>query len=433
LVLFFLLAAFPLIPVFGEDQYIYFGYVPEEVEDEGASLLYIVGNHDGTTVRIYLMPDFRTIADFSIDKMELRTVEVHGGEMFKVVASMPATLVLAGGTEIEERTSAISTFYTSTEGGYVGREFIFPSFHDEAGSGVYAVYALEKAEVTIFNSAGGEVERFDLGTNEFRDFGLDSFQVFRLVSTGYVMLQSFSEKAPVGWMTIWKSHGVPSLKGRSVGTYFYARGINPGWQAGGALPKFKFMFTSAEAVRVTAFDLKEGLKIKEEKVDAGEDKPLYFFEQHFFFQTDRLAFLNILANGGGLIVGGLRGGDSVYIYVPSDESFLFAYDETVLEFDDAQYSMSANEAFRLPEGFHKIGSDKTVIIVMVDYGSGSSLLSYGACLPSTRTFEIDLRDLEITPLGVGIPWLLYVEGGAAAAAALVAVYFIVRRTRKRTS
>jgi hypothetical protein len=246
------------------------------------------------------------------------------------------------------------------------------------------------------------------------------------------MLQSFSEKAPVGWMTIWKSHGVPSLKGRSVGTYFFARGINPGWQAGGALPKFKFMFTSAEALSVTAYDLKEGLKIKDEKVGAGENKPLYFFKQHFFFQTDKPAFLSILANGGGLIVGGLRGGDSVYIYVPSDECYLFASEEAVLELDDAQYSMSGDEAFRLPEGFHKISSDKTVIIVMVDYGSGSSLLSYGACLPSTRTFEVDLTGLKITPLGAGIPWLLYAEGGAAAAVAVVAVYFIIRKTRKKT-
>ena len=57
--------------------------------------------------------------------------------------------------------------------------------------------------------------------------------------------------------------------------------------------------------------------------------------------------------------------------------------------------MSADEAFQLLKDVHKLSADKTIIVVMADYGSDPSLLSYGACLSSIRSFEIELSNLKI--------------------------------------
>ncbi|MEM2151250.1 MAG: hypothetical protein QXY73_05465 [Candidatus Bathyarchaeia archaeon] len=408
------------------EAFIYYGYVPRET-DKATSFLYIVGNHEGTIVRVYTIPELEPIDEFTINKMEYRSIRVNEGSMFKVISNQPITAVIVGGKNIIGGVSSITTFYTSVDGGFVGREFILPTFHDEGGSQVYTIYALEKAEISIFNSTG-EIEKIELNVYEFRNIWLPCFQICRIVSTGRIMLQSFSEIAPVGWMTTWKSYGVPALEGGYLGKYFFARGIHPGWQAGGVLPGIKFTLTSTEDARLRVYNLKGKARIKEEGIKSGENKTLYFFEQNIFFQSDKPVILNVFSNGGGLIASGLRGGESAYIYVPSGESFVFSQsDGTVVEVDEAQYLLKSDEYLMLPVGLHKIGSNKPIIIIMTDYGSGPPLSSYGACLPSSKTLEIHYPDLEIPPIERETSWLNYIMIGVAAVLVVSALVILLRR------
>jgi len=67
---------------------------------------------------------------------------------------------------------------------------------------------------------------------------------------------------------------------------------------------------------------------------------------------------------------------------------------------------------------------------MVDYGSVSSLPSFGACLPSIQLADMEYQDLKIVSLEAGFPWLTIV--GAVGVAVLIVVALVVlRRIRSR--
>jgi len=413
-----------------EDEFVYYGRVPSNIQDRTEAQLYIVGNQDATTVTVLSLPGLEILAEFIVDRLEKKTVAIPGGMLFKLVSDKPATAILAGGEGVEDGSASIATFYTSVEGIYLGREFVFMAFSEKA-SDVHTVYALEDAEITIFDSSEVEARNLELPANGFEDFSLNAFQVYRLVSTGNVMLQSFSELAPIGWMTNWSSHIIPSPEGTFVGRYFYARGINPGFQAGGVEPALNFTFAAGQEAQLKIYDLKKEAKVADEEIMAGENRSLHFSEQHLFIESSNPTTLTLFANGGGLMAAGLKAGEAAYLRVPSEESFLFAsYDETVISVDDAKVSLSADNVFQLPMGLHKIEADKTVVLVMVDYGSDPYLTSFGACLPSVHSLEQEYPELVIKPLEEGFPWMLVI--GAVAGVILAAVALLVfRKVRSR--
>ncbi|RJS90652.1 hypothetical protein CW705_05805 [Candidatus Bathyarchaeota archaeon] len=414
-----------------EGKYIYFGYVPLNIE---YTRIYIVGNHDATGITIYSLPEMEIIAKFVVDRMEEREVNVPSGSMLEIVSSKPATVILAGGSDIAAVNASISTFYTSVEGGYIGREFIFRTFYKEEGSGgVYTVYALEKSEVTVYDSSGAKVMSFDLAPHEFKDFVLESSKVYRISSTGYVMFQSFFVLNLGHGSGVWKSHAVPSLEGAFVGRHFYERCIYPGYYSGGSEPPIDFVFSSSSDAKIGFYDLDGRAKFGEEAIKAGTNGSFSFQKYHLFFETNKPATLFSIANGGGLLVGGLRAGEVACINVPSDESFLFAYTQTILSLDDVEYSLEPNSTFRLPTGVHKIKADKTVLFTLVHRGSksgvGSFETSFGACLPSIRSVEIEYPNLKISPLGE-TSWMTYIEAAAAVIGIVVAVLVIKKVTSR---
>jgi len=344
-----------------QSQYVYYGYVPLKIVDGRESTLYIIGNHNETSVQVLSLPKSGVLAEFTIDRLEEKSLTIPNGTLFKIFSDKPIMAILAGGSEVESGIRSITTFYTSVEGGYVGREFIFRTFAKGKGLGAYTVYALENLKITIFNSTGDEVMTFTLSPTEYKDFNLNPFEVHRLVSTGRVILQSFAQKAPGAWggVTRWSSYFVPSPKGSFMGRYFYARGAYPG--------PYKiytnYVFTSSQEATLKVYDLEAKSKIGEEKILVGENKTFQSLRPHLFFQSDKPVMLAIYANDGGLMAACLKAGQDVYLRVPSDEGFIFAYEDTVLTMDGAQYSISADEAFQMPIGLYEIVADKNVAVI----------------------------------------------------------------------
>ena len=415
-----------------ESQFIYFGYVPSKIQDRTTAQLYVVGCQDGTSVTVYSLPNLQVLGQFTVDRMNKNSLPVSNGTWFKVVSDKPATVILAGGKDLEASVTSISTFYTSVEGGYLGQEFIFPSFADEEGSGVYTVYALQDAQVTVYNETA-EVTSFKLAPNEFKDMSLKASEVYRLTSTGYVMLQSFSEMSPVGWQTTWKSHMVPSLEGTFLGEHFYERSINPGSTeditVGGNLD---FLFISGYDVKVSMYDIKVRNKVTEYQLTASQQKALTpNKQQHLFFESNNLATLMVLGNQGGLIVGGLKAGQSAYINVQTEESYVFAYDKTTLNLDDLKFSVLANAFFQLPTGIHKLEADKTIIFVIVHYIGSSYFTSFGACLPSIQSMELTYPKIDIQPIEAGFPMTYIIVGAIAAVAVVVIGILVIKRRPKK--
>jgi hypothetical protein len=417
-----------------ETQHVYFGYVPLNVEE---TQVYIVGNHDDTSVDVYSLPELGTLAEFVVDRFEERSMQVPSGSMFKIISDKPVTVILAGGSDIAAVNASISTFYTSVEGGYLGREFIFRTFYKEEGSGgVYTVYALEESKVAVYDSSGAEVKSFKLSANEFKDFVLDTSKVYRITSTGYIMLQSFFVLNLGHGSGAWKSHAVPSLEGTFVGKHFGERCTYPGYYSGGSEPPLDFIFSSSSDAKIRFYDHSSRAKFKEETIQAGTKKSFSFQMQHLFFETSEPATLFAIANGGGLLVAGLKAGEAAYIYVPSEESFLFTYTQTVLSLDEIQYSLEADSAFQLPMGLHKIEADKTVVFTIVHRGwksgVGSFETSFGACLPSIQSLELEYPEIKVLPLEE-TPWLLYAEAAAAVVIVVVAVFVAKKVISRRMS
>jgi len=217
------------------EEQVYYGYVPERITGSGASgawpvdhgRLLILGNHEGTRVRVYALPEKRLLEEFTVNRMESMDLTVPNATFFKVWADKPVSVTLMGGGNLERIEAMISTFFTSVEGGYIGREFIFPSVHSKTMTfawRVYAVipglpfkvYALEESDIQVWNATGEKVYEFHLAQNKFRELQFTPFRVYRLTSTGNVMLQTFTRDS---------SSFYPAVEGGFVGTLFYGAAV----------------------------------------------------------------------------------------------------------------------------------------------------------------------------------------------------------------
>jgi hypothetical protein len=218
------------------DEYVYFGFVPSKIyiyrpeKIVGGEILgrefyldeksvrnevelTIIGNHNDTKAKIYLLPECILKEDFVINKMEKRVFNLQNGTFFKVVTSKPVTVVLAGGEGIELGNDVISTFWTSTDGSFIGKEFIFQAFPGTIGCSYY-IYALEDSNVKLLDENFTEVSKYNLKHNEVKNLGiiLANKRIYRIVSTGSIMLNSFSDS---------RSYFFPSLEGSFLGKIFY--------------------------------------------------------------------------------------------------------------------------------------------------------------------------------------------------------------------
>lgn len=425
-----LLSLFILYPALNvlsaQSQNVYYGYVPLKVGYPTAKL-YIIGDHDDTKVQVFSLPDLKLIVDFKINKMEEKILEFSNGSFFKIVSDKAVTVILAGGSEVSKGIRSITTFFTSVNGGYVGREFIFRSFVRGEGPGAFTVYAIEDSEIKIYDSSGSQVMNFKVPLGGFKDFNLKPFEVYRLVSTGRVMFQSFAQKAPGSWggITRWSSYAIPSPEGSFMGRYFYVRGAFPG--------PYKvytdYILTSNQRSAVNIYNLDAGAILKREEIPETGNLTFKSLKVHLFFQSEKPATLMIFANDGGLIVFGLKKGQTTQICIPSEEAYALSSKDAVLILDGAKYSLSKDEPFKLPSGTHEISAQENIIILMVDYGSIMSLPSFGSCLPSIQTLSIEYPNLKVTPPRAEFPWLTVI-GAVATIAVVAAVLILLRRMRR---
>jgi len=60
-----------------------------------------------------------------VNRLEKVFVSLPNGTFFEIVSSKPLSVMLLGGRLLEEGQLWTSIFYTSLDGGYVGKEFVF--------------------------------------------------------------------------------------------------------------------------------------------------------------------------------------------------------------------------------------------------------------------------------------------------------------------
>lgn len=420
----------------------YYGYVPSVILVRGATGLdprsvqlsarvVLIGNHDGTSASAFLLPERKLLGEFTLNRMERVELSLPNGSVFKVVADKPLTVMLAGGVEVTE-SSGVSTFQTSVGGGYVGREFIFLALESRypsrgsVGGLPQRVYAFEECDVTVWDENETNVAEFRLPANGFKELSLTPDIVYRLEASGNVMVQTFA----LGEFRA-KTCFYPAVEGGFLGKLFYGSGPMPeatvppkrGFVASGAGQpalkvadlEFQKAYGEFEFNDSWAFLPASGLKVRHLVVEAETPILLYF-------KSDENS-----TDGGGVAMGGLRAGQTSYLYAPRGESYLFAAEETVVTLDDVDLRVPADSVVPIPEGVHKLAATKNVLFEVVNIW-WNGLSTFGVTLPSVESLDVSNEGLKLRKVGEeSLPWT-YIAAGVAAA--VVAVVLLMARRRR---
>lgn len=142
------------------------------------AFLMIAACRNETEVTVYRLPNHEVLRTARLRIMEKLFVRLPNGTFFKVVSNKPLSVTLVGGKkggqDLDPRSPfsfVPNSFYTSVDGGVVGREFIFIASQDPIGA-PYRIVALEPSEVIIEDENGSVIHRFRLAPSEFKELGL---------------------------------------------------------------------------------------------------------------------------------------------------------------------------------------------------------------------------------------------------------------------
>ncbi|RLE64386.1 MAG: hypothetical protein DRN53_00950 [Thermoprotei archaeon] len=374
-------------------EYVYYGYIPWNIywfkpkyphprEFEGVLIdeetvrssapLVIIGNHEDTHVKVFKLP-LQLLEEFTLGKMEYRIVRLPNATFFKVVTSKPTTVLLMGGAPVDNwpeeppekwiNRVTIPMFLISTEGSYVGKEFIFlatchitPPGWD---GGTFRVFALEDSEVKLYDEKGEVVASFRLKANEVKWLPLKGFRIYRLVSTGNIMACICTPR--IGYPMFY-----PSPTGGFVGKVFYG----PFADKFEPETAYRYIITSTEDTKVRLIDLDHRIKLEEIEVKGGEKVVPAKVGMNMIIESDKpiVVLMGDWFIGTGISFMGLRAGESACIYIPEGEAYLFAYRDTTVMIDGVPRKVRADEWIPLPtKGVYRISVDNTVLIQIIFY------------------------------------------------------------------
>jgi len=442
-----------------EEGQVYYGFVPPGIFWLGdvnetlsrEAFLAVAGNRDGTNVRLYELPGGRLLADTRLNKLEKAVFPLPNGSFFKLVSSAPVTVVLMGGVGVEQGIFRVitgypavvegtSTFYTDVDGRYVGKEFIFIPVHAKTVQFdlPVRVLALEDSEVTLWDANSSTVDSFKLSANQERGLALVSATVYRLVSTGRVMLQGFAGP---------RSLYYPAAEGGFVGKTFYgiiSYSDTSAYQAFHA----SVMVTAPQDSKITIFDAKYSRKTLDENVQAGQSLEIdagssELKTSQMVLKSDQPVMVMLQTGTGGRAGGtwllyaggigytGLKAGQTAYVNVAKGWTYAFAAQETVLSVDDLTVRLPADGYFLIPTGTHKLSTDANLIVESINVEESEGLPNFATCLPSVQSLALTNENLGLKPVvSEELPWV-YIGAGVAVAA-MFAVLLLSRRRKPPT-
>ncbi len=268
-------------------------------------------------------------------------------------------------------------------------------------------------------------------------------EVYRLVSTGRVMLQTFFLG---GWYAAWLFGGTcyyPAVKGSFQGKVFYGGAFDPAyiWHT---FIAGELLVPSGQEANVKVSDVQNRREALKGTVPAQGELAVYPKAAHIIVEADQPVI--VMVRNTGLAQGGLKAGQTAYLDIPSGgnfsgEAYLFACKETTVTLDDVNLKLAADEYLPLRGGLHKLSASENVVFQVANWPAASDiqwtyagripsfmrLSDYGACIPSVQTLDLTYEDLELKPLiGQELP-LTYIAAGAAVALAVIVTAFAFRR------
>ena len=452
--------------VYAAEEYIYYGVVPAKIwqynltdaDDinsgwrldtdtvDNSSLVAIVASEDNTNVKLYSLEGNELLSEAQLGDMEKHLVSLPNGTTFKVVSDSLVSVLLMGYVGIPAANASEgptpNTFHASTDGAYVGKEFVFMACQGTIGEN-YLIIALEKAEVTMIRDDGDE-RTYSLDVNTFREVMLRPFRTYRITSTGNIMVQS---GRPVD---IWgDSLGffVPSPEGGFVGTTFYTWSTTS-WDPG---ENYGFRVSATQDAKITVWNLQTKEQMLATEVRGGSGFGFMARAEAIVVQSDEPVTLSYVHNGtinnslggegiydgygSGVTYIGVRPGETTPIYLPVDsyvEVYIFAYEDSEVTVDGISRPVPADSYFLLTQpGTHTIRSNKNVVAQVLHWPfepETQGLLFNGVLIPCIQTVNV-VTDVTLTPLGEGFPMMYVVIGAAAGVVVAVIAVFVLRRGR----
>jgi hypothetical protein len=416
------------------------------------SLVAVVAAENDTNIRVYDLTLNSLISQDHIDSMEKHLVLLANGTIFKVVSdkqvsvlllnyqNMPAAVVTEGPLPY--------TFYTDVNGLYVGTEFVLMASEQImlSDNKLYTILALEPATVTVTRDDGQQNE-YSLAANTYKSLMFEPFRVYRIESTGKIMVQSGTTFADLGgnWPHRYRlSYPVPSAEGGFVGQFFVTRSAK-GWEAN---RDYGFRISASEDAQVKVYDLDTKQVINELSVKGGSGIGFQPSAEAIGVQSDKPITLTYINNGSigeskpanygvGVMSMGIRPNQDTMIYLPVDahiEAYFFASEETQLTIDAFTWTIQADSPYQYSQpGTHMVQSDKNVILqnnFWPNEPENQGLWYAGAAIPCIETVDIN-PTVTLTPIGEAFPTLYVIIGAAAAVAAVVAIFLLRGRRSKQ--
>jgi hypothetical protein len=445
-----------------EEKFTYYGVVPAKIFqynltnpndlssgwrlDTGSisnvSLVAVASMADDTSVRVYNLDNGTIVSETVLDEMEKHYILFPNGTIFKVETSKLASVLLLSYGSMplgNESTSPIPTsFYMSTTGAYVGKEFVL-MISQEPVRISYTIFALENAEVTITRE-DGDVKTLTLDANTYKGVMFRAFTSFRIESTGNILIQS-------AWLDGRHPFFVPAIEGGFLGKTFFSLSTTS-WDP---RESYGFRVSTAEDVNVKVWDLETrelmltaditggngfGFKPKAPAIVVQSDRPIILEYIHNGSISTASSNGIYSAYGSGVGYFGVKPNEDTPFYLPGDsyvEAYIFASENTNIVLDGTPISLEEDSHFLLPQpGTHIIRSDKNVVVQVLHWPSEpveQGLQYRGVQIPCIQTINV-VQEVTLTPLGEPFP-ISYLIIGSAAAAIAVAAVFLLRKRRTR--
>jgi hypothetical protein len=469
-------------PSLGNPDYTYYGVVPSKIYsynltdtmdlDSGwrldtgsvgnASLLVIVAAENGTHVEVHDLMLNKIVSMFEINNMEKHYTLLVNGSTFKVVSNKQVSVMLLNYHVIPLTTARELAlpfgFYLSTDGLYVGKKFVIMG----SGQGInqdYTILAIEKARVTITKDDNTQLT-YSLDANSYKDITLSPFRVYKIESTGNIMVQSGYVQGKGGDYV--PCFAVPSVQGGFVGTFFLTMSLKSqewGWDLA---RNYGFRVTALDDTKVKVYDLETKLVIAELTIKAGSGGRVQPESEAIAVQSDKPITLSLIHNGSiehtsrhetgggggqelvgkyasygnGVLFIGVKPNENTMVHLPTDafvEAYFFANEETQLTIDSDTYTVHASSPFFYnTPGTHTVRTNNNVVLQMnfwPNFPEYQGLEYTGAMIPSIELVNIN-PTVTLTSIEGGFPIMYIAIGVAAAVIAVVVGLFLMRKRSK---
>lgn len=441
----------------------FYGYIPEIAGHVSHATIGVVALEDNTKVTIYDLAGGSVLKEATLNKLQVLEYNVTKGDIyFKIVASKPVAAFMTGGQPksnvpgnecMDTCTSPPCgpkrlvnywgyglTFYPSTDGKGVGKEFIFYNLYPTV-----TIYSVEKAKVEIYDSKGIKVQSFTIPANWASSIKLKQRQVYRIVSTGKILVY----RGPA-------SDAATALvdvnSGELVGKVFMGSPAQS-WSVtrdpqGNVIPNSRvfnstgsYVIFAYEPAEVKVYDLSLNRLIASHKLNSSGEFVYYYgvpCRDLKFVSTGLVSIwiggtfkctvysceTDIFAMGDDLWFAGGVGGKEFNIFGPNGAIVFALLDDTQVKVDGSSVSLSADEYYKVSPGHHTISSNKPVIVEVI--ALGQHLDSFAQYLVTSPLARAEAPKGKGGGGGLGSLPLI---GGVVAIVIIVVVVVVLRKRR----